>query len=81
MEQRVVYVEKAHSYLMVGDPEIAVRYRVDHHDALPMLLSEGWTIDSIAPVGEAAAYFVLSRETPPPPVKATPTRKPKGGAD
>ncbi len=76
MEQRVVYVEKAQSYLLVGDPEVGTRFRIDQHDALPVLLREGWTIDSIAPVGEFAAYFVLSREqTQPTPSRPPPARK------
>jgi hypothetical protein len=78
MEQRVVFVEKAQSYLMVGDPEVGKRFRIDEHDALPVLLREGWSIDSIAPVGECAAYFVLSREAPPPVSK--PGQKPKSRA-
>ena len=80
MEQRVVYVEKAHSYLMVGDPDVGTRFRIDERDALPVLLREGWTIDSIAPVGEAAAYFVLSREAPTP-SRPPPARKAKSSGE
>jgi hypothetical protein len=61
MEQRVVYVEKTRSQAMSGDQATG-----EGHDVLPALLRQGFVVDSIAPVGESAAYFVVVRQSPPP---------------